>query len=176
MNALAPRAPEAPICITSPSTAREWSQARSLVKELFRWIQVESGVAMSDVQDGADAEIDALPWLYVPPKGSFVIASADGEVLGTTGVSMLEPDIAELKRVYVKPSARGLGLAPRMLEAAIGEARQLGATRLVLETHREIMSSAVRMYRRRGFTEIADYTDLPSQVPGVIAMGLRLDA
>lgn len=160
--------------IVSPVSAKEWSQARRLVKELFRWLEDVSGVSAIDVQEGAEAELDALPWVYVPPHGSFLIASVNGEVVGTTAVHVLSPGVAELKRVYVKPSARGLGLASLMLEAAIRNARDLGARTMVLESHREIMATAVELYRRRGFSEIPDYTDLSTKVPGVIAMELPL--
>jgi hypothetical protein len=63
-----------------------------------------------------------------------------------------------------------------MLEAAIEAARDLGANRLVLESHGEVMAAAVRMYRARGFQEIPDYTDLAAKVDGVIAMELDLTA
>ena len=82
--------------------------------------------------------------------------------------------MAELKRVYVKPSARGLGLASLMLATAIRKARDLGARTTVLESHREIKAPAVKLYRSRSFYEIPDYTDLATKVPGVIAMELAL--
>jgi ribosomal protein S18 acetylase RimI-like enzyme len=61
-----------------------------------------------------------------------------------------------------------------MLESAIRKARDLGARTMVLESHREIMARAVKLYRSRGFYEIPDYTDLATKVPGVIAMELAL--
>jgi GNAT superfamily N-acetyltransferase len=161
--------------IMSPASAQEWSQARRLVKELFRWLEDASGVSAAEVQGGAEAELDALPWLYVPPLGSFLIAAVNGDIVGTAAVHLRSPDVAELKRVYVKPAARGLGIASLMLDTAMRNARDLGATRMVLESHREIMSAAVGLYRRHGFYEIPDYTDLAERIPGVVALERLLD-
>ena len=174
MTATFSRRPAIDVKIGRPVTAADWARARELVGSLLQWTVDMLGDVAVAAQKGADVELDQLVDIYSAPQGSFLIARVDGEVVGTAAVRLLSPRTAELKRVYVKPAARGLGLASRMLEAAIDAARRCGASRMVLESHSEVMRSAVEMYRRRGFHEIPDYTDLSTHVPGAIAMEMRL--
>jgi GNAT superfamily N-acetyltransferase len=168
--------PTAAVEIRSPRNDWEWLEARQLIETLVDWMEEMFSVSPPVVQPGLVKELDEIDVYYSPPHGRFVIARMGGQTVGTTGIHLLSPDVAELKRVFVRPSARGHGLARLMLEAAIEAARDLGANRLVLESHGEVMAAAVRMYRARGFQEIPDYTDLAAKVDGVIAMELDLTA
>jgi len=160
--------------IESPETAEDWAAARALVSEFFAYVQAESGLDLPTVQPRSARELDALSALYVPPEGRFFIARVDGEIVGTTAIHRLSQDIFEMKRVYVKPEARGLKLASKMLDAAILEARKLGARSLVLESHPEFMAVAAKMYRKRGFKEISSFSNLSMHLPGIVTMGLTL--
>lgn len=185
MNATAPEAPSAGpravmppastlIEITSPESAADWDAARSLIEDLFGFIERESGLPPAQVYDGLDEELRALPQHYSYPKGAFFVAKVDGNVAGTTGVKLLEPGMAEIKRVYVRPETRGLRLGSALLDAAINVSRILGAERIRLESHSGFMRTAVAMYGSRGFVEIPHYTGLGDRVPGAVAMELRL--
>jgi GNAT superfamily N-acetyltransferase len=162
------------IDLAPPGSAADWADARALIEELYAWLEDVSGVSPSTVQAGFEEELRGLPSLFSWPKGYFALAKVDGESVGTTALKLLSPEVAELKRVYVRPEARGLSLASRMLDSAIYAARSLGVHSIRLETHSEYMRPAVAMYRQRGFVEIPAYTDLQSKVPGAIAMELRL--
>ncbi|MEV6109691.1 GNAT family N-acetyltransferase [Streptomyces sp. NPDC051940] len=94
-----------------------------------------------------------------PPTGVFLGArDADGSLLGFAGIRTLPavPGSCELKRVYVRPAARGAGLGRRLLLAAEEEARLLGGKRIVLNT-RSVLTEARAMYASHGYAEIEKY-------------------
>ena len=93
-----------------------------------------------------------------PGHGAFLVATVDGEVVGCGAVRSLDDADAEIKRMYVMPSFRGRGIGRALLGALEGEARSLGATRLVLETG-ERMPEAVAFYERAGFTVIPPFDE-----------------
>ncbi|HWM40347.1 MAG TPA: GNAT family N-acetyltransferase [Streptomyces sp.] len=96
-----------------------------------------------------------------PPHGVFLAArSGDGELLGYAGVRLLAglAATAELKRMYVRPVGRGAGLGRGLLEAAEASARELGATRIVLETN-HVLAEARRLYAAHGYEETVPYND-----------------
>ncbi|HEY9840633.1 MAG: GNAT family N-acetyltransferase [Candidatus Sericytochromatia bacterium] len=89
-------------------------------------------------------------------RGVFLVVHVDGHALACGAIRLLDADTAELKRMYVAQQARGLGLGHRLLAALETEARQLGATRLVLETGvRQQVAQA--LYTRAGFVPIQAY-------------------
>ncbi|MDF2231863.1 bifunctional helix-turn-helix transcriptional regulator/GNAT family N-acetyltransferase [Albimonas sp. CAU 1670] len=94
-----------------------------------------------------------------PPRGAFLVASLEGMPLACAGLKGGE-DFAEVKRVWVAPAARGLGLASRMMEAVEAEARALGIPLLRLDTNRALPEAA-SLYRRLGWAEIARFNDDP---------------
>lgn len=97
-----------------------------------------------------DEELRHLPASYAAKGGAFWIARRDGELLGTCGIAPVEPTIYELRKMYLQPASRGLGLGTRLLELAIDFARSRGATHVVLDTI-EQMSRAIAFYEAHGF-------------------------
>lgn len=98
--------------------------------------------------------------------GAFVVARIDGAPVGCGAVRRLDDATAEVKRMYVAPSARGRGLSKRILAALEAHARRLGASRLVLETG-ELQHEAVALFERAGFSRIprfGPYVDAPLSV------------
>ncbi len=99
------------------------------------------------------------PWL--PPLGAFLVAiSPDGTPTGCAAVTRDGPDTAEIKRLWVAPTARGTGLARRLMAAAEDQARALGAASARLDTHVSLIE-AIAFYRRTGWHEIPRYNDNP---------------
>ena len=117
---------------------------------------------------GFDEELAALPGAYAPPRGALLLAPE----LGCVALRPLDAGTAEMKRLYLRPAARGQGLGLELAEAAIAEARALGYARMVLDTIAQTMDRAIAMYRALGFREIAPYYHNP--IPGALYLELRL--
>jgi DNA-binding MarR family transcriptional regulator/predicted GNAT family acetyltransferase len=95
-----------------------------------------------------------------PPSGLFVIAWLDGEAVGCGGFKRLDKATGEIKRVWTVPSARGLGVARRVLRTLEDAAREAGLKTLRLDTNRAL-TEAHALYRREGYREIARFNDNP---------------
>ncbi|WP_254508008.1 GNAT family N-acetyltransferase [Anatilimnocola floriformis] len=117
-------------------------------------------------------ELAELPGKYSPPGGCLLLALVDDQPAGCVAVRSLEPGIGEVKRLYVRPQFRGLGLGPALGERIIAEARRLGYQRLRLDTLSPQMQPAIDLYRRLGFQPIAPYYSNP--LPGAFFMELEL--
>src|SRR4051812_18296594 len=94
---------------------------------------------------------------YEDPHGTFVVLYAEGEPVACGGIRPLPDDgVAEVKRMYVAPHARGQGLGRRLLARLEDEARKRGYKRVRLDTAAPL-SAAQSLYRRAGYREIDDY-------------------
>ncbi len=114
-----------------------------------------------------DAELASLPGSYAPPGGRLLIATVDGgDPSGCVALKALEaPGDCEMKRLYVRPEARSLGVGRMLVEHIIADARAVGYARMRLDTLPS-MTSAQRLYRAIGFRDIAPYCRNP--VPGAV--------
>ena len=113
---------------------------------------------------GFDEELKTLPGKY------FALIVEPG--LGCVGVRPVDATTAEMKRLYVRPQARGSGLGRKLAEKAIAAAREKGYKRIVLDTMAGKMDRAIALYRSLGFREIPPY--LPEPTPGATCMELVL--
>jgi putative acetyltransferase len=148
-----------PITITEASSDSDVAT----VRELFR-AYAESLPFSLDFQ-GFQAELAELPGRFSPPAGCLLIARRASMPLGIVGLKPLALGIAEIKRLYVVPEARGCGLGRALAERAIAEARAKGYERVRLDTHRPSMAAAIALYRDLGFVEIAPYgPDLDGEI------------
>ena len=102
-------------------------------------------------------ELAGLPAPYTAPAGCLLLARADGAAIGVVAMKPLAARIAEIKRLYVVPEARGAGVGRILAERAEAEAQARGYERVRLDTHRPSMSAAIALYRRLGFVEIPPY-------------------
>jgi GNAT superfamily N-acetyltransferase len=96
-------------------------------------------------------------------RGAFLIAFVDDVAVGCGAARLLSNTEAEIKRMYVMPTTRGHGIGRVILDALEAKAREIGATRLVLETG-ERQPEALALYRRAGFVPIpnfGEYADSP---------------
>ncbi|MBR0653485.1 GNAT family N-acetyltransferase [Roseomonas arctica] len=123
------------------------------------------------VQDFS-AERATLPGQYAPPGGALILArAAEGTPLGCVGLRSIGDARGEIKRLYVAPEARGLGLGRALLEAATRAAVGLGHGAIWLDSLPS-MTAAQALYRAAGFRPIPRYND--SQVPGTVFFGKDL--
>jgi len=137
-------------------------EARALFAEYWR------SFGFTPCFQGFDAELAALPGAYAPPRGLLLVARSDGCV----AVRPIDARTAEMKRLYVRPPARGTGLGRRLALAAIEHARGAGFERLVLDTMPEQMQGAISLYRALGFRDTSPYLRDPT--PGALCMELAL--
>ncbi|KRP87649.1 PadR family transcriptional regulator [Bradyrhizobium pachyrhizi] len=96
----------------------------------------------------------------VRPRGSFIVAMSDGLPIGCVGLKGSGGEFAEIKRLWVAPGARSLGLGRRLMDAAEQAARELGIAVLRLDTN-SALPEAGQLYRRTGWTEIPRFNDDP---------------
>jgi GNAT superfamily N-acetyltransferase len=90
-----------------------------------------------------------------------VAVGPGGRAVGCFAVRVIGPGVAELKRMYVRPEARGSGLGRVLLAAAEERARELGCGTVRLDTAAPL-TAALRLYRARGYRDIPRYNDNPS--------------
>ncbi len=103
----------------------------------------------------------ADPEAYRAPHGGFLIAWSDDLPIGTVSLRRLDASTAEVKRLWVDPSARGQGLARHLMHAIEDRAKSLGYTQLKLDTNAALVE-AITLYRRDGWHDIPAYTSFPA--------------
>ena len=140
------------------------------VRDLF--VEYAQSLGFSLCFQGFDSELAHLPGDYSPPRGRLLLARVDGAPAGCVGLHAFSGDIAEIKRLYVKPEFRGHGLGRQLADKAIAEAKKIGYSRLRLDSVEDTMRTAVAMYRAMGFREIKPYRENP--IPSALYMELDL--
>ena len=94
------------------------------------------------------------------PNGTFIVVRSDDQIAACGGVQRIDARTGEIKRMWVDPSWRGLGLGQRLLARLETAAVDHGWRRVVLDTN-ETLSEAIRMYERAGYQPIERYNDNP---------------
>ncbi len=116
-------------------------------------------------------ELESIAEQYNLPSGGLYLAFFDGLPAGCAGVRKFDDETAELKRMFVKDEYRGHKIGVKLLQLAIGLAKQLGYSKLRLDTL-EDMAKAQQLYRSFGFYEIPAYRFNP--LSGTIYMEKEL--
>jgi GNAT superfamily N-acetyltransferase len=151
----------------APATASDVDD----VARLFREYAAHIGVDLA-YQDFA-SELAALPGKYAPPRGALLIArDAQRVAIGCVALRPLSERCCEMKRLYVAPSGRGLGLGRALAIAIVDAAKRFGYAELRLDTL-PTMHAAIALYRELGFVPIAPY--YATALPGTLFMSLALD-
>lgn len=103
-----------------------------------------------------------------PPEGVFYLVEWNGALAGICGLRQIAPGVAELKRIYVRPSHRGLRLGEVMLYRLIADAAAFGCQKAVLDSA-PFMHAAHKLYEAAGFTDCLPYpgSEAPSHLLGV---------
>jgi GNAT superfamily N-acetyltransferase len=142
----------------------------AVARELF--IEYANSLGISLGFQNFDHELRTLPGDYTPPTGRLLLAYLDDAPVGCVALHRFKDDVCEMKRLYVRPEARGHALGRMLVERLIKEARAIGYTRMRLDTIEPIMTRAVLLYRDMGFEEILAYRENPMQ--GALYFELKL--
>ena len=141
-----------------------------LVRTLFREYQAWLGVDLCF--QSFEEELASLPGRYAPPSGRLLLAEHEGRVVGVIAAREIEPGVCEMKRLFVRPAAHGIGIGRALVERLIDESRDAGFRSMRLDTIADRMGAAVALYERLGFRDIPPYTHNPE--PSVRYMELEL--
>ena len=144
---------------------READDVRALLREYA------DGLGIDLCFQDFEAELAALPGKYAPPSGCLLLARRGGELLGCVALRAIDGRDCEMKRLYVRPQARGERLGRRLVDSVVAAARAAGYARICLDTL-PTMASAQALYARLGFEPIAPYVFNP--VPGSRFLALAL--
>jgi len=124
-----------------------------------------------------DAELASLPGEYAPPAGQLLLAFVDGALAGCGALRRFadadDANACEMKRLYVSPPGRGLGLGRALVDAIIREAERIGYHEMRLDSL-PTMVEAIALYRKTGFVPIEPYYDTP--VAGTVFLSRPLSA
>lgn len=110
---------------------------------------------------GFEQELSAFPGPYTHPTGALFVAYIVGLPVGCVGIRQHAVGICEMKRLYVRPSHRSLGIGHELIDAAVSAAAALGYKQIVLDTL-PAMHEALALYRKLGFHDIAPYYNNPN--------------
>jgi len=136
----------------------DWTATRSIFQEYASSLQIDLAF------QGFEEELATLPGEYAEPRGALLLAWVDGVVAGCCALRPLDTsdytNAAEMKRLYVRPAFRGLGLGRQLTEGILDAARQAGYGCVLLDTLDD-MESARALYEDLGFEDIPPYYHNP---------------
>ena len=152
--------------IIQAETAEQVDDARVLFRELESWLGLDLCF------QGFEQELAGLPGKYAVPDGRLYLAYFDGELAGCIAMRKLEDGVCEMKRLFVRDAFRGQRIGVQLVERLIADAREVGYSRMRLDTFPPKMGKAVSLYESHGFVPIPPYYDNPNG--GVLFMELTL--
>ena len=147
-------------------THEDMAHVRRLFRAYGDWLEVDFCFQRFE------RELAELPDCYAPPAGRLLIARVAGEAAGCVALRPLEAGVCEMKRLWVEPGFAGYGIGRVLAEAVIAAARQIGYTRIRLDTLPARMPAAQHLYVALGFREIPPYYHNP--LAGVVMLELEL--
>jgi ribosomal protein S18 acetylase RimI-like enzyme len=154
MNPGAPQTHPQDLCILCPETENALLAVRLIFQEYA------DSLSVPECFEGFDQEVGLLPWEYAAPRGQLLVAMDGDQVVACCAVRPLDSadysNACEIRRLYVRPSHRGLSLGRKLAEAQIDFARIQGYDCMLLDTLSD-MEAARALYEDLGFEEIPPY-------------------
>jgi GNAT superfamily N-acetyltransferase len=147
----------------APAETGDLADAVALFRAYAAALDVDLGF------QGFEQELAELPGAYAQPQGALLLARGeDGGALGCIALRRLDESACEMKRLYVRPAARGTGLGRALVAAVLAEATRLGYREVKLDTLPQL-DAAIALYRGFGFQPIPPYGDHPYE--GTLCFG-----
>ena len=139
--------------------------APEIVRELFEEytnVLIEGDPAFRDYLSiqNYDREILHLEEKYGPPRGRLYLARWGGETAGCIALRPLDESRCEMKRLYVRPAFRNRGIARKLVDTVLADARSIGYHEMLLDTL-PFLTEAIAMYEGLGFVRTECYNDSP---------------
>src|SRR5258708_18093830 len=155
--------------IIQAETAEQIDAARGLFREYETWLGLDLCF------QGFEAELEGLPGKYAESDGRLFIAYADGKLAGCIALRKLDSldcNVCEMKRLFVRDGFRGAGVGVQLIERLIADARDIGYSKMRLDTYPQKMGKAVKLYESHRLPPIVPYYGNPHD--GVLFMELTL--
>ena len=153
------------ITFRKASTAVDFEKGKQL---FLQYIQsLNFALTFQDV----DRELAEISVEYNAPTGALLLAFDDEKAIACAGIRKIDGTTAELKRMFVDPTYRGLQLGQQILQQALNETKQLGYKYIRLDTVPH-MQAAIKLYKAAGFYDIEPYRFNP--IEGAIYMEKEL--
>ena len=131
-------------------------------RQIFR--EYANGLGVDLCFQDFESELTGLPGDYAAPRGALRLALVEGMLAGCCALRPIDnadyADACEMKRLYVRPSFRGLGLGRTLVESVMDAARMTGYHHLLLDTLDD-MEAARALYDELGFVEVPPYYHNP---------------
>jgi ribosomal protein S18 acetylase RimI-like enzyme len=140
--------------VVARAGSEDLAEIRAMLQEYAAWLAID--LSFQDFT----RELHDLPGEYAPPGGDLYVARLQGAVVGMVAFRSRGDGRAEMKRLYVRNSARGSGVGHRLVETVLAAARERGHHTMVLDTL-PVMQSAQRMYEQFGFRDVPPYYESP---------------
>jgi putative acetyltransferase len=153
------------LTIAAALSDRDLATVRELFQEYADSLDFDLG--FQDFQQ----ELENLPGDYAAPWGCIFLGFENGAAAGCVALRDFADDVAELKRLYVRPQFRSSGLGRLLTQRIIEEARARDYVRILLDTVPS-MTAAIALYASLGFKPIAPYRYNP--IDGALFMALEL--
>jgi GNAT superfamily N-acetyltransferase len=167
------------LTIIRAETPEDLDAVRDLIRAFFAFAMAElepkspEGAPPPPVFAGLDAELAGLPGRFAAPTGCLLLARLDSAPAGCIAYFGHDAATMEVKRMYVRPEARGHGVGEGLVATLLAEARAAGYTRSVLSTH-YALRAAHRLYRRAGFLDMPCALVLPTSTEPKVSLCMEL--
>src|SRR5574339_476163 len=144
------------IQIVEVQTASALDQVKDLFRAYFQFLAHDHGLDIS--YQGIEEELASLPGKFAPPDGRLIMAVVSEQAIGCAALRRIDPQVCELKRMFVLSQFRGQGVGKALALKLIEDAKMIGYEYMRLDTG-NFLAVAVKLYETLGFQRIEPYNE-----------------